>query len=127
MKIYIAGLIADGGRLQPHQIADNCQAFDNAEMRLISRGWEAVNPIKLHDPHPTELPQITLEVSQLRLRKDVQELATCDAIFMLLGWERSQGAFLEFYIARALGLGLHLDRDDGYYPAPPGVSRSFVG
>lgn len=117
-RIYVAGLIADGGRLQPHEIKSNCDAFNRAEELLTWRGWTVFNPIRLHTPHPTELDEITFTVSQRRLRRDVQVLMDCDAIFMLPGWEHSQGARFEFHVATYLGLLAYLDRDDGWYPTP---------
>lgn len=104
MKIYIAGLIADGGRLQPHEIAENCRRFDSTEHHLRAIGHEPVNPLKLHKIHPTQLEKITLELSRERLRIDLQILATCDAIYMLPHWHLSQGARLEFDTATRLGL-----------------------
>jgi hypothetical protein len=41
------------------------------------------------------------------MRRDIAELVTCDAIAALDGWERSRGASLEVYIAKALGMPVH--------------------
>ncbi len=42
------------------------------------------------------------------MRMDIARLVTCDAVYMLQGWEASRGARLEHTIAAGLGLeGMH--------------------
>ena len=38
------------------------------------------------------------------MRKDIKELSSCSAICMLPGWKRSQGARLEYRIAKILNM-----------------------
>ncbi len=38
------------------------------------------------------------------MRKDIEALLECDAVAMLPDWEKSQGAILEYQIAKELGL-----------------------
>ena len=38
------------------------------------------------------------------MRKDIAELVTCSAIYLLPGWHNSKGATLEHHIAERLGL-----------------------
>jgi hypothetical protein len=42
--------------------------------------------------------------------EDIRQLMTCDAIYMLKGWEKSKGASLEHHIAKELGLEIYYDR-----------------
>ena len=60
-------------------------------------GWEVVNPAENFGGQ-TDLPRETY------LRADVALLVTCNAIAMLGGWEDSQGAKLEYLLARELGM-----------------------
>lgn len=41
---------------------------------------------------------------KVHMRKDIQDLLTCDAIFMCNGWEMSKGCKLEFDVATSCGL-----------------------
>lgn len=103
MKVYVCGIIANGGRLQPHEVGANCDALDAATVALRAVGYTVVNPIELHS-HPTELEVITPELSRSRLRVDIAQLTTCDAICPRPGWHASEGARLEMMVARGLGL-----------------------
>ena len=82
----------------------NYPAFESAEFDLQNQypAIEVVNPARFFDGD-TSLPRATY------LRKDVEELLTCDAIYMLKGWETSKGARLEHLIASELGLHIYYE------------------
>ena len=46
------------------------------------------------------------------MRADIRALCDCDAIYMLPGWEKSNGAQLELHIAHRLGLIVLLTHPD---------------
>ena len=89
-RIYIAGPMTG---VPEH----NFPAFHAAAERLRQAGWEVVNPAENFGGQ-TDLPRETY------LRADVALLVTCNAIAMLPGWENSQGAKLEYLLARELGM-----------------------
>ena len=86
-RVYIAGPMTGVAEL-------NFPAFHAAAALLRADGWHVENPAEINaDPKAGWLEC---------MRTDIARLATCDAIYMLLGWERSKGASLEHHIARAL-------------------------
>lgn len=88
MRIYVAGRMSG----LPHL---NFPAFHAAAAKLRAEGHDVVNPAEINaDP---AAGWITC------MRADIRELVTCDAIYLLLGWELSRGARLEEHIARSLG------------------------
>jgi hypothetical protein len=38
------------------------------------------------------------------LRRDIAALMLCDTLALLDGWETSEGAFLEMFVARSVGI-----------------------
>lgn len=79
----------------------NFPAFMSWAQHLRAEGWDVVNP--------AEIAQVSQADWHACMRNDVRELATCDAIALMPGWERSQGANLELHIAHRLGMEvLHL-------------------
>lgn len=91
MKIYIAGPMTGLPNL-------NFPAFHAEAARLRALGYEVVNPAEINaDPSAGWLEC---------MRADIRELVTCDGVALLPGWEKSRGATLEHYIARALGLAV---------------------
>ena len=89
-RVYLAGPI----RGQPDF---NYPLFHEAAAYLREAGWEVVNPAE-HFGGRTDLP------IHVYLRKGVAELARCQAIALLPGWEKSVGAKLEYAVAYHLHL-----------------------
>lgn len=96
-RIYVAGPMTG--------LPDfNFPAFHAAADRLRSLGHHVENPADhgVIDGH---------EWADY-MRMDIGQLVTCDAIFLLPGWEKSKGATLERHIAQALGMPvLHAGQD----------------
>lgn len=97
IKIYIAGPM----RGLPDS---NFPAFYAAEKRLESRGiWEVINPARMDD-------ELTADTSNIcpkeAMKRDLAEVFDCGAMYMLHGWEKSQGAIVEH--ALAVYLNLHI-------------------
>jgi hypothetical protein len=74
-------------------------------------GYRAVNP---HDLSPARIHGETdADYYDRCLVIDLRELGSCDAIFLLPGWEQSNGARREFSRAMELGLGVMMGRGEG--------------
>lgn len=93
-KVYISGAISgrniDEVRLQ----------FGIAEARLKKLGYKTVNPTKL-------CPKWFGWT--LCMLIDLVALRTCDAIYLLPGWEESIGATIEFNFSKKWGCELLLN------------------
>lgn len=96
-KIYIAGPM----RGYPQY---NYPAFMRAETQLRVMGYDVVNPATMGDLYgkPDDLAA-DKNLLKLLMHDELVELATCNAIYLLRGWEKSVGARGE------LALALHLD------------------
>lgn len=101
-RIYIAGPMR--GHFQ-----FNFDAFDSARDHLKEHGWNVVSPADLDRENgfdPSRLPDnfdwmtvpddFNLEDA---IRRDVEAILQCDAIYMLKGWEDSKGATAEKSLA----------------------------
>ncbi len=88
MKIYISGPITNRPKM-------NAESFEAAEVFLLGKGYEVVNPLKIHPEHRgmcwTDY-----------MKADLKALLDCDAIYLLHDWETSRGARIECYVARAM-------------------------
>lgn len=91
-KVYISG------RISGLKQEDAIQKFEAAEkaLRRFFPNLKLVNPFKLHD----DLSQPWEKL----MARDIEELLTCDCIYLLDNWGKSKGARIEYAIARELGL-----------------------
>ena len=74
----------------------NYPAFDAAASELRTAGH--------HVENPAENPVPACGSWEGYMRLAVRQLATCDAIYLLPGWEDSRGAVIEVRLAQDLGL-----------------------
>lgn len=88
-RIYISGGITN--------VPDYMEKFKAAEEKLTAQGYDVVNPTKCN----VFLPEMTYEE---HMEIDMKLLTMCSSIYMLEGWEKSNGACKEYYRAAALGL-----------------------
>lgn len=112
MRVYIAGPIAG----KPN---GNAADFEAAARMLHDDGHEVVNPhnVQPHQ-HEGDCPpgpsagqtadgSDPAHTAPCFMRTDMQAMLTCDAIYLLRGWEHSSGAVAEFLAARAAGLTIY--------------------
>lgn len=123
-RVYLAGRMR-GERWY------NFAEFDKSRDKLIGYGWDVVSPADIDRAHgfdPFRLPAdfdwetlpAGLDLDEIMLR-DLDALETCDAIYMLSGWEKSSGANQELAHANRLGMRVfYQDREncgESHYPS----------
>lgn len=69
--------------------------FKSAQIMFETVGYEVVNPME------NGLPQDS--TTNQHMKRDIQLLTECDAIFMMDKWNHSQGCYTEFMVATAIG------------------------
>ncbi|UZV40248.1 hypothetical protein Acica_43 [Acidovorax phage Acica] len=108
MRIYVAGPMTGLPEL-------NFPAFHAAAAALRAEGHHVENPAEINaDPTAQWLDC---------MRMDIARLVTCDAVYMLPGWQNSRGALVEHTLATGLGLQvLHARR-----PRDRSGRRTVVG
>lgn len=98
MKIYISGSITDGGAVtDPNEIKAREQKFHDAERALRYVGYEPINPAR-------EEGRESCDSWLDYMRASLLDIAACDGVATLPGWERSSGARIEARLAADLGL-----------------------
>jgi hypothetical protein len=101
MQIYISSMMTG----LPN---DNFEAFDKVAKELSKLGYRVVNPANIS----RELIFRFEEIEKAPSRKDylvadIDRLMDCEAIAMFGNWWMSNGAMLEYHIARELGLQIY--------------------
>ena len=91
-RIYISGKIT-GIELEAERL------FKEAELELIEKGYDPVNPFDLNHEHDESWASY--------MKENIKALCDCDAIFMLTNWKDSRGAIIEHDIATHLEMDIH--------------------
>ena len=94
MRVYIAGPMRG--------IPDfNFPAFDAAAEYWRSKGWEVISPAD-HDR------EVLARGEELNMREiilwDLNQVANCNFVSLLPGWENSSGAAVEIALAKFLNI-----------------------
>ena len=101
MKIYIAGPITGTD--------DYIERFIAANTAIIRKGHEAVNPVFINRVIPTVGETAISYGHIMNICKAL--LGACDAIYMMPGWQRSNGARVEHAEAFNRGLKFYTSID----------------
>ncbi len=101
-KIYIAGPM----RGLPHF---NYPKFNQYAQAHRSVGWYVANPVEIGADYGTP-EQINADPALLAevMAAELHALKTCDAIYLLDGWQNSEGARKELDTALRCGLKIYL-------------------
>lgn len=112
-KIYVSGPISGYHN-------GNIKAFRWAQEQLLDLGYqvvvphdvpphahEGICPVGYAKPHSGDYPRH--DSTACFIRGDLRALLTCDAIYLLRGWERSVGARAEFEAAAISGLAIYYE------------------
>lgn len=106
MKLYISSMMSG----LPN---DNLERFDAVADELTILGYDVVNPAELSRMVNLDKPEPSRKDY---LQTDIKALLECDGIALFGKWYMSNGAMLEYHIARELGLKIY------YYDEEKGLS-----
>lgn len=95
-------LIFISGPISGHEDL-NKPAFMQADEDLQDAGYMTINPFNIPKPQAME-SMSAKDVWKTCMRLCIRELTRCDMIYMLAGWQNSEGSVWEFRIANMLGL-----------------------
>lgn len=97
-RIYIAGPMTGLARW-------NRPAFEEAARVLRAHGWTVESPVEIADAFGSQNTIVTTPgLLDTVIDEEFAQLATCDAICLLDGWEKSRGAKCELFIALDKGM-----------------------
>lgn len=89
-NVYISGPVSH------FDLEERRAAFATVEERIINLGHKCTNPMKNGVPADAHWSQ--------HMRVDIGLLLSCDAIYMMKGWEQSERCRLELNVASSIGL-----------------------
>src|SRR6266700_7527506 len=95
MKIYLAGPMRGVPMF-------NFPAFHEAAARLRAQGHEVFSPAEKDAEAGQDGTKPALTISHY-MAIDLPEVCRADAVVLLPGWEKSQGATIEIAVGRAVG------------------------
>jgi hypothetical protein len=100
IKVYIAG------PMRGHK-EDNYPEFYKAEKYLEDKGiYDTVNPARMdNEEYPYEHDCENVDYKEA-LKRDIDEIFKVHSMYMLRGWEKSEGAKVEHALAIYLGLNI---------------------
>ncbi len=103
--IYIAGPM----RGLPHS---NYHSFRAAAARLRAVGHKVRNPVEIAGDYGTA-DDLNADAALLArvVKQELRILSECDSIYLLNGWQHSEGARAELRLALDLGLDIFLEPD----------------
>lgn len=111
-RIYVAGPMTGIARW-------NRPAFVKAAKLLREVGWEVTSPIEISDAFGSQNTIVTTPgLLDTVIDEELAQLAKCDAIYLLKGWENSRGAKTELLLALEKGMDVITERSGVVYKTP---------
>ena len=101
--VYVAG--AFRARTQ-WGIMQNVRKAEDASLRLWKLGYAVICPHTMTQHFQDECPD------ELWLKGMIELLKRCDAIYMVEGWQISEGSIAELQVAKDRGLKIFYERDN---------------
>ena len=99
-RVYIAGPMTSYPEF-------NFPAFFDAEERWSQAGWLVTNPARIDVDAGFDPVNHAADTLESYMKRDLPEVALCDAIALLPGWQKSTGAPRELQVARWCGLEVY--------------------
>lgn len=97
-KIYISGPITGTD--------DYSERFYNAHEKLVEAGYKVVNPAMVN----ASLPENTTHEEYMKM--SITMMSLCDAIYLMRGYENSEGCAIEFSEAIKRHMTIIFERDE---------------
>lgn len=97
----------------------NRAAFTEHAARLRALGWAVENPVEIGERFGTD-EELAGDTSLLRrlMAFEIETIKTCDALFLLAGWEFSVGTRAEIAAAIDADLPIYVQKVCGVLPNP---------
>ena len=96
IRIYIAGPMSGHPNL-------NWNAFDEKEKQLTAAGFDVVNPARMDREIGLDPENVGEYDYEEAAGRDIEALGTCDAIYLMAGFQHSKGACWERALAKQIG------------------------
>ena len=93
MKIFVSGPMTE---IENYNIPE----FNRVARMLRNKGWEVINPVDICNKYTIDKVLNDKNVFEKMINEELELLKTCDAIYMMKGWEDSIGANREYILAR---------------------------
>ena len=111
-RIYIAGPMTGVPKF-------NRPKFEEAARILRAHGWTVESPVEIADAFGSQNTIVTTPgLLDTVIDEALAELAKCDAIYLLTGWENSRGAKTELLLALEKGMDVITERSGVVYKTP---------
>lgn len=102
-RIYVAGPMTGVAQWNRPQ-------FGQAAKVLRAKGWTVENPVEIADAFGNQNAIVTMPgLLDTVIEEELAALAKCEAIYLLQGWERSEGTRRELMLALDRGMAIYLE------------------
>jgi len=88
------------------EVEDNIRSAEDASLKLLARGWAPICPHKNFARFGGRFHDTTF------MEADLSILRKADAVFMLEGWEDSEGSKSERFVAQFAGIPIYYRIED---------------